>query len=64
MKVKALFLALTLCLATASAKKVHKKKHRHRSREYPVRELPKPEEQKHFTTALPEDTKDGTHSFR
>ena len=24
----------------------------------------KPAEQKHFTTALPEDTKDGTHSFR
>ena len=29
-----------------------------------MRELPKPAEGKHFTSALPEDTKDGMHSFR
>jgi len=51
-------------LASSFAKKTHKKKHHKKYRAYPAQALPKPEEQKHFTSALPEDSQDGTHSFR
>lgn len=60
MKITALLLAIGSLFVSGSTKKVHK----HHKKEYPLHEHPLPKEQKHFTSALPEDTKDGMHSFR
>mgnify|MGYP006901763440 CR=1 FL=1 len=60
MKITALLLTLSSLFVSGSSK-VHK---HHSHKEYPARVLPKMDEWKHFTSALPEDTKDGMHSFR
>jgi hypothetical protein len=62
MKFTALYLALS-ALLPSQAKKLHKKKH-HMHKDFPVTLLPKADEAKHFTSALPDNSKDGTFNLR